>query len=38
MARRKGHGDDKNSFSAESVNGFLRDLHTGWFTRPKDIG
>ena len=38
MARRKGHGDDKNSFSAESVNCFLRDLHTGWFTRPKDIG
>jgi hypothetical protein len=38
MARRKGHGDDKNSFSAESVNGFLRDLHTGWFTRPKNIG
>jgi hypothetical protein len=38
MARRKGHADDKNSFNAESVNCFLRDLHTGWFTRPKDIG
>jgi len=40
MARRKGkrHGDDKNSFNPDTVNRLLGNLHSRWFTRPKDIG
>jgi hypothetical protein len=40
MARRRGQrrGGDKNSFNPESVNRLLRNLHTGWLRRPKDIG
>ena len=40
MARRRGkpRSDAKNSFNPEPVNRLLRTLHSGWFTRPKDIG
>ena len=40
MARRQGKraGDDKNSFNLEPVNRLLRNLQSGWFTRPKDLG
>jgi hypothetical protein len=40
MARRRGkpRSDAKNSFNPEPVNRLLRNLHSGWFRRPKDIG
>lgn len=36
--RRQGGRDNKDSFDAEDVNRFLLDLHTGYFSRAKDIG